>query len=123
MCSPLADCRLTKAEVRQLAQEWGLPVWNKPATPCLSSRLAYGEEVTAERLAMVDRAEQFLRDRGFATCRVRYHRGDMARVEVPLEQLSAVARRGPAAAVGRPSWLSWVSNLSLSICRDFVQGA
>ncbi len=87
VCSPLADCQLTKAEVRQLARDWGLPVWNKPATPCLSSRLAYGEEVTAERLAMVDRAEQFLRGRGFATCRVRYHRGDMARVEVPLDEL------------------------------------
>ncbi len=87
VCSPLADCQLSKAEVRQLARFWELPIWNKPATPCLSSRLAYGEEVTADRLEMVDRAEQFLRAHGFATCRVRYHRGDLARVEVPLEQL------------------------------------
>lgn len=87
VCSPLAECRLTKDEVRQLARHWGLPIWNKPATPCLSSRLAYGESVTPERLAMVDQAERFLRERGFGTCRVRYHRGDLARVEVPLEQL------------------------------------
>ena len=48
-----------------LAESWGLPTWDKPATPCLSSRIAYGEQVTPERLAMIDRAEQFLRERGF----------------------------------------------------------
>jgi uncharacterized protein len=85
--APLSDCELSKSEVRQLARAWGLPIWDKPATPCLSSRLAYGEEVTPQRLAMVDRAEQYLRALGFTTCRVRYHRGDLARVEVPLEQL------------------------------------
>lgn len=90
VCSPLAACGLTKADVRELARAWDLPVWDKPATPCLSSRLAYGEEVTAERLAMVDSGEEFLRDRGFHTCRVRYHRGDLARVEVPRDQLSAL---------------------------------
>ena len=85
--SPLADCRLTKEDVRGLALFWELPIWNKPATPCLSSRLAYGEPVTPERLAMVDRAEQFLRTHGFSPCRVRYHRGDLARVEVAPDQL------------------------------------
>ncbi len=94
VCSPLADCQLSKAEVRQLARFWGLPIWDKPATPCLSSRLAYGEQVTAARLEMVDRAEQFLRTRGFATCRVRYHRGDLARVEVPLEELPQLLAGG-----------------------------
>ncbi len=63
--SPLAECGFSKAEIRQLAEAWGLPIWDKPATPCLSSRIAYGEEVTPERLAMIDRAERFLRDRGF----------------------------------------------------------
>lgn len=87
VCSPLADCGITKAEVRQLARHWRLPIWDKPATPCLSSRLAYGEEVTPQRLDMVDQAEQFLRERGFPVCRVRYHRGGLARVEVPAEQL------------------------------------
>jgi uncharacterized protein len=85
--SPLADCDITKAEVRQLAAAWGLPVADKPATPCLSSRIAYGEEVTPERLAMIDRAEQFLRGLGLANLRVRYHKGDLARLEVPLADL------------------------------------
>lgn len=85
--SPLAECGITKAEVRQLAAEWNLPVWDKPASPCLSSRVAYGEEVTPERLTMVDAAEQFLRGKGLKVCRVRYHRGDLARIEVPPEEL------------------------------------
>src|SRR5215475_12535103 len=63
--SPLAECGLTKAEVRQLAAFWELPVAEKPATPCLSSRVAYGQEVTPERLKMIDRAERFLRGLGF----------------------------------------------------------
>jgi len=84
VASPLADCGFTKAEVRALAVEWSLPTWDKPATPCLSSRVAYGEEVTPERLAMIDRAEQFLRETGLRTLRVRYHKGDVARLEVPL---------------------------------------
>jgi pyridinium-3,5-biscarboxylic acid mononucleotide sulfurtransferase len=85
--SPLAECDLTKAEVRELAKAWGLPIWNKPATPCLSSRIAYGEPVTPERLAMIDQAEHFLRERGFQPLRVRYHKGDVARIEVSLDQL------------------------------------
>lgn len=85
--SPLAECGLSKPEIRQLAEFWGLPTWNKPATPCLSSRIAYGEQVTPERLDRIDRAERFLHDRGFQPLRVRYHRGDMARIEVPLEQV------------------------------------
>ncbi len=85
--SPLAECDITKAEVRELAAAWGLPVWDKPATPCLSSRIAYGEAVTVERLSMIDRAEQFLRARGMQNLRVRYHRGDLARIEVPLADL------------------------------------
>jgi uncharacterized protein len=87
VCSPLAECGLTKAEIRQLAAHWELPTWDKPATPCLSSRIAYGERVTRERLAMVDRAERFLRSRGYRLLRVRYHRGDVARIEVPLDVL------------------------------------
>src|SRR5262245_40831473 len=85
--SPLADCGITKAEVRELAAAWNLPVWDKPATPCLSSRIAYGEEVTPQRLAMIDRAEQSLRSLGLTQLRVRYHRGDLARIEVPVAEL------------------------------------
>ena len=86
--SPLAECGLTKSEVRELARQWELPVWDKPATPCLSSRVAYGEEVTPQRLAMIDQAEQFLRSHGLRTVRVRYHRGDLARLEVPIDALA-----------------------------------
>jgi uncharacterized protein len=86
--SPLAECGLTKADVRELARQWKLPVWDKPATPCLSSRVAYGEEVTPQRLAMIDQAEQFLRSHGLRTVRVRYHKGDLARLEVPTEALA-----------------------------------
>jgi uncharacterized protein len=92
--SPLAECGLTKAELRRLAQAWQLPAWDKPATPCLSSRIAYGEEVTSERLAMIDRAERFLRERGFQPLRVRYHKGDLARIEVSPEAIARFADAG-----------------------------
>ena len=91
IASPLAECGFTKPEIRQLAAAWELPTWDKPATPCLSSRIAYGEKVTPERLAMIDRAEQFLRERGFLPLRVRYHKGDLARIEVRVELLPRLA--------------------------------
>jgi uncharacterized protein len=94
VASPLADCGFRKADVRALAAEWNLPTWDKPATPCLSSRVAYGEEVTPERLAMIDAAEHFLRERGLRMLRVRYHKGDMARLEVPLDALAALCEAG-----------------------------
>ena len=90
--SPLAECDLGKQQVRELAALWDLPVWNKPAAPCLSSRVAYGQEVTPERLAMIDRAEQYLRSHGLQAVRVRYHQGDLARIEVPLETVPQVCR-------------------------------
>jgi len=86
--SPLAECELTKSELRRLAVYWKLPIWDKPASPCLSSRMAYGERVTPERLAMVDRAERFLRRHGLSPLRVRYHRGDTARIEVSPDGLA-----------------------------------
>jgi uncharacterized protein len=92
--SPLVECELTKAEVRQLAAHWGLPIWDKPASPCLSSRVAYGEEVSPQRLAMIDRAEQLLRDLGLRELRVRYHKGDLARIEVPAGDLVRLAEPG-----------------------------
>jgi pyridinium-3,5-biscarboxylic acid mononucleotide sulfurtransferase len=85
---PLQECGLGKPEVRALARAWGLPTWDKPATPCLSSRIAYGEEVSPERVHMIDQAEQWLRQRGLRVLRVRYHKGDLARIEVPLDDLS-----------------------------------
>jgi uncharacterized protein len=91
--SPLAACGLTKADVRALAQHWALPVWDKPAAPCLSSRIAYGEEVTPERLAMINEAEVWLKQLDVRNLRVRYHRGDLARIEVPLEDLPKLLDR------------------------------
>jgi uncharacterized protein len=90
--SPLVECGFGKAEVRALAAHWELPIWDKPAMPCLSSRIAYGEEVTPERLAMIDRAEQVLRTAGLRELRVRYHKGDLARIEVPAEALGALSQ-------------------------------
>lgn len=84
---PLQECGLSKADVRALARAWDLPTWEKPATPCLSSRIAYGEEVTPERVRMIDQAEQWLRQHGLRLLRVRYHKGDLARVEVSLDDL------------------------------------
>jgi uncharacterized protein len=84
---PLQECGFSKVDVRNLARTWKLPTWDKPATPCLSSRIAYGEEVTPERNQMIDQAEHLLRTRGFHILRVRYHKGDIARIEVPLEDL------------------------------------
>lgn len=85
--SPLLECGFTKPDVRALAEHWQLPVWDKPASPCLSSRVAYGEEVTSERVAMIDQAERYLRALGVSEVRVRYHRGDLARVEIPIDDL------------------------------------
>jgi pyridinium-3,5-biscarboxylic acid mononucleotide sulfurtransferase len=89
--SPLAECGFSKAEIRALAEYWQLPTWDKPAAPCLSSRIAYGEAVTSERLAMIEKAEAFLHKRGFKPLRVRYHRGDVARIEVTAEAIGRFA--------------------------------
>jgi pyridinium-3,5-biscarboxylic acid mononucleotide sulfurtransferase len=97
--SPLAECGLTKLEVRQLAAAWKLPVADKPATPCLSSRVAYGLSVTPERLARIDRAEQFLRSLGFRELRVRFHADDMARIEVPALEIARVCEPEVRASV------------------------
>ncbi len=83
--SPLREAGLTKAEIRLLSKEWGLPTWDKPAYACLASRFVYGEEITAEKLAMVEQAEQLLVDLGFRQMRVRLH-GTLARLEVPPEE-------------------------------------
>ena len=88
---PLQECAMGKDDVRALAKAWGLPTWDKPATPCLSSRVAYGEEVTPERVRMIDQAERWLRERGLRTLRVRFHKGDLARIEVPADELARLA--------------------------------
>ena len=89
--SPLLECGLTKADVRGLAAHWQLAVWDKPASPCLSSRVQYGVAVNPQRLAMVDRAEHYLRELGLREVRVRIHDGDLARIEIPLADLPRLA--------------------------------
>jgi uncharacterized protein len=80
--APLAECGYGKQRVRDAARELGLALWDKPASPCLASRIPYHSEVTPAKLAQVDRAEQALKRRGFTVCRVR-HPGATARIEVP----------------------------------------
>jgi len=84
--SPLRMVELTKEEIRNLSQELDIPTWNKPAFACLSSRFPYGQKITREKLAMVDKAEQLLLDYGFRQVRVRHH-GDVARIEVSQSEL------------------------------------
>jgi len=80
--APLLEAGLGKTEIRELSRRLDLPTWNKPAFACLSSRIAYGERVTAEKLSQLDAAERFLRQQGFTNFRVRLH-GDVSRIEVP----------------------------------------
>jgi len=90
--SPLIEAGLTKSDVRALARQWGLPVWDKPATPCLSSRIAYGLEVTPERIARVDQAERYLRQiLQVDELRVRHEVNDLARVEVAADEIARLA--------------------------------
>ncbi len=88
--TPLADCGITKSELREIAAELGLSIHDKPAAPCLSSRVPYGERITPEKLRQIDEAEIFLHKRGFRECRVRHH-GDLARIEVPAEEIARFA--------------------------------
>lgn len=88
---PLQEAGFTKADVRAVAKSWGLPAWDKPASPCLSSRLAPGLAVTPERTRRVEEAEAFLRSLGLRDCRVRYHEGDLARIEVPTSDVARLA--------------------------------
>ncbi len=85
---PLQEAGFTKADVRALAQSWNLPTWDKPASPCLSSRLAPGVAVTPERTARIEAAEAYLKRLGYREFRVRLHEGELARIEVPPDGLS-----------------------------------
>lgn len=88
--SPLRHCDLTKDEIRRLSLWLGLPTWNKQSFACLSSRFVYGETITAEKLHMVDQAEQLLLDMGFHQLRVRIHGENLARIEVLPEELPRI---------------------------------
>jgi uncharacterized protein len=84
--TPLLDAGMTKADIRELSRQVQLPVWDRPASACLSSRIAYGIEVTPERLAIVEKGEEALRALGFRQFRVRYHE-ELVRIEISLEEL------------------------------------
>lgn len=86
--SPLKEVGLTKDEIRALSKEMGIPTWDKPALACLASRIPYGSEITNEKLRRVDKAETYLRTKGFYQVRVRDH-GDIARIEVLPDDFEA----------------------------------
>ncbi len=87
--SPLVEAGLSKDEIRQLSRRLGLSSWNLPAMPCLSSRFPYGTEITAEKLAQVERSEAYLWELGLRNFRVRHH-GQLARLEVSREELPII---------------------------------
>jgi uncharacterized protein len=89
--SPLIEAELSKAEVRALSRRIGLPTWDKPASPCLSSRIAYGIPVTIERLSTVDQGEEILREMGFQEFRVRHH-DSLVRLEIAPAEMSRALR-------------------------------
>lgn len=93
--SPLQEAGLYKEELRQLSKEMGLPTWDKPSFACLSSRIPYGTRITREKIEQLDQAEWYLQQRGFRQVRVRHH-GDIARIEVPPDDLEAAVREGEA---------------------------
>jgi len=86
IATPLLDAGLTKADIRELAHQAGLRVWDKPASACLSSRIEYGRPVTLEALAAVERGEEALRSLGFRQVRVRHH-GEIARIEIARDEM------------------------------------
>jgi len=89
--SPLIEAGLGKDEIRALSARAGLPTWDLPASPCLSSRIPYGQAVTWEKLRVIERAEDLLRGMGFPRSRVRHH-GDIARIEIAKEDFGAFLR-------------------------------
>jgi uncharacterized protein len=90
--SPLIEVGLNKNEVRELSRRATLPTWDKPASPCLSSRIAYGTTVTIERLSKVDRGEEILREFGFREFRVRHH-DTLVRLEIAPSEMDRVLRK------------------------------
>jgi uncharacterized protein len=91
--SPLIEAGLTKADIRALSMERGLPTWNKPSAACLASRIPYGETITREKLARIERGEAYLVSLGFSSCRLRHH-GDLARIEVPEGEIARLVGAG-----------------------------
>ncbi len=89
---PLVEVDMTKSDIRRFSQELNLPTWNKPSSPCLSSRFPYGTEINLERLAKIDACERFMKELRFREFRVRYH-GDLARIEVAQEEFDRLVEK------------------------------
>jgi pyridinium-3,5-biscarboxylic acid mononucleotide sulfurtransferase len=98
--SPLREAELTKADIRALSKEAGLPTWDKPAMPCLASRIPYGMLVSPEKLTMIDRSEAYLRSLGFRDLRVRHH-GPVARLELPPSDFPKLLEGNTAAEIAK----------------------
>ena len=96
--SPLVEAELTKDEIRELSRRHGLPSWDKPASPCLSSRIQYGIPVTIGRLSKIEKGEAILRDMGIREFRLRVH-GDLARIEIAPAEMDLILERGTFANV------------------------
>jgi uncharacterized protein len=95
---PLVEVGFSKTDVREAARALGVPTWDKPASACLSSRIAFGVRISVEELSRVGRAERALKDLGFGQCRVRVH-GDLVRIEVERDELVRLAERGVREAI------------------------
>lgn len=93
--SPFIHCKVDKSTIRELAWHFNLSVWDKPASPCLSSRFPYGEQISLEKLKRVEKAEQILNDYAFDEVRVRSY-GDTAKIEVPKDKVEALIRLFPS---------------------------
>ena len=98
--SPLLEAGLTKAEIREVSQQWGLPTWNKPSAACLSSRVAYGQPITLEKLKQIEQAELLIKQYCQRQVRVRHH-GNLARIEVAADEMAKLANPENAAAIVR----------------------
>jgi len=96
--APLIEAELGKAEIRELSRARGLPTWDKPSFACLSSRFQYGDRITAEKLRLVDAAEEYLRSLGFRQFRVRHH-DRLARLEIPFEEMGRLWEEGRREAI------------------------
>jgi pyridinium-3,5-biscarboxylic acid mononucleotide sulfurtransferase len=97
--SPMLEVGLSKAEIREISRDFGLPTWDKPAAACLSSRFAYGDPITVEKLKQVSAAESFLRRLGYRGFRVRHH-DNVARLEFPLELIPELLERQDEVVAG-----------------------
>ena len=98
--SPLLEAGLTKAEIREVSQQWGLPTWNKPSAACLSSRVAYGQPITLEKLKQIEQAELLIKQYCQGQVRVRHH-DNLARIEVAAEEVVRLANPENAANIVR----------------------